>query len=133
MESRQPTSRKLIIVSLVLMVIIASAAILFATRRKKPPSDRVSAVALSVMRSDLQGLILAEVTTKRLRGRFLIDPQEAGHMSSPGVSPPTIRLVDTGFTATVTYKTIPGLRCGVGLFARNPIDRFAKSGEIVCE
>ena len=133
MQSTLPTSRKLIVASAVLALVIVISAILLATRRKKPPADRETSVALMVMRSDLQGLLLAEATTHRLRGRFLNDPEAAGHLSSPGVNPPAITIVDTGFTATVTYKSIPGLRCAVGVFARNPLDRFAKSGEIVCD
>jgi hypothetical protein len=126
------SSRKLIVFGLVLAVIVAIPAF-FLARRKNPPTDRVTRIALGIMRSDLEGLMRAEVTTRQIRGRFVADAADAGQLSSPGVSPPVIVLVDTGFTAVVTYKTIPGIRCAVGVYARNPIDRFAKSGEIVCE
>ena len=133
MQSIQPKSRKLIVFSVSLAVIIAVASIFFATRRKPLPADRTTTVAINVMKSDLQGLVMAELATRRLRGRFVVDPEEAGHISSPGVSPPTVAVVDTGFTAVVTHKFIPGIRCAVGVFARNPIKRFAQTGEIVCE
>jgi hypothetical protein len=85
------------------------------------------------MSSDLHGLIMAEQATKQLRGRYVSDPAEAGHLSSPGVTPPVITLSDTGWSAIVESKTISGLRCAVGVYNRNPIKRFAKSGEVVCE
>jgi hypothetical protein len=56
-----------------------------------------------------------------------------GHLSSPGVRVPVVTLADTGWTAIVTHKQIEGIRCGIGVYARNPLRRFARSGEIVCE
>jgi hypothetical protein len=90
-------------------------------------------MAYASMRSDLVGLIHTEQATLRMRGRYVADPEEAGHISSPGVTTPVIILSDTGWSATVQYKTIPGIRCGIGVYMRNPLSRLAKSGEIVCE
>src|SRR3954470_335565 len=128
----QSSSKKLIATLLVLAVVIAIPAILL-TRRPKQSSDKVTRLAFMAMTSDLRGLIMAEEATRRLRGRYVPSAEDAGQISSPGVTPPVIALSDTGWSATVQYKTIPGIRCAVGVFNRNPINRFAKSGEIVCE
>src|SRR4051812_40425836 len=128
----QSSSKKLIAISLVIAVVIAIPSILL-TRRPKTSSDKMTRLAIMAMTSDLHGLIMAEEATKRLRGKYVTSAEEAGQISSPGVMPPVIVLSDTGWSATVQSKTIPGLRCAVGVFNRNPIKRFAKSGEVVCE
>src|SRR3954468_20648776 len=130
----QSSSKRLIAILVVLAVVIAIPAVLLTRRRgPKQSSDKVTRLAVMAMTSDLRGLIMAEEATKRLRGRYVPSAEDAGQISSPGVTPPVIVLSDTGWSATVQYKTIPGIRCAVGVFNRNPINRFAKSGEIVCE
>jgi hypothetical protein len=117
----------------VLAVIIAVPLIVLSTRRRTPPADRVTSIAYTVMQSDLRGLLNGQATARRLLGQFVSDPEAAGHLSSPGVNRPVITLVDSGFTAIVTHRNIPEIRCAVAIYARNPLRRFAKSGEIVCE
>lgn len=124
-------TRNLILIAVTLAIVIAIPVVLL--RRREPPVDRVTAVAYQVMKSDLAGLARAEATTRMIRGRFLNDPERAGHISSPGVNPPVIILSDTGWAATVTHKFIPDIRCGIGVYIQNPVKRSAKSGEIVCE
>jgi hypothetical protein len=125
-------SNKVIAILVSFGVIIAIPAILLNRRPKQSP-DKITRLAIMAMSSDLRGLIMAEEATRRIRGRYVPSAEDAGHMSSPGVTAPVIVLSDTGWSATVQSKTIPGIRCAVGVFNRNPIKRFAKSGEIVCE
>ena len=115
------------------VVIAAIVAVPIMVLQRRQPVDETTAFAHKIMSSDLRGLVLAEATTRQLRGRYSNDPEEAGHISSPNVSLPVITLSDTGWSAIVTHKAIPGLRCGVGVYLPNPIRRSAKSGEIVCE
>jgi len=117
----------------IFFAVVMAIPIFLILRRPKQPADKATRVAIMSMKSDLQGLIMAEEVTRRIRGHYVTGQEEAGHLSSPGVTPPLIVLSDTGWSATVQSKTIPGIRCGVGIFNRNPIKRFAKSGEIVCE
>jgi len=126
-------STRIIAILILLAVIIAIPVVVLTIRRQPAPTDPVTRMAYTSMRSDLVGLINAEQATLRIRGRFLADPEAAGHISSPGVTTPVIILSDTGWSATVGYKTIPGIRCGIGVYMRNPLSRLAKSGEIVCE
>jgi|SRR5689334_13629543 len=126
------SSNKIIAILAVVLVIVAIPFFLLRSRPKLP-DDKVTRVAISSMKSDLQGLIAAEELTRRIRGHYEIDPASAGHLSSPGVTPPVIVLADTGWSATVGFKTIPEIRCAVGVYKRNPLKRSAKSGEIVCE
>ena len=128
------SSKKLIAIGLALAVVIAAVSIWFATRPGRPRADDpVTRLAYFTMTSDLRGLVIAEQTTRRIRGRYVPDAEDAGHMTSPGVTPPRIILTDTGFVASVGYKTIPGIRCTVAVYTRNPVNRFAKNGEVVCE
>jgi hypothetical protein len=125
-------SNKLITFLAVFGILIAIPAIVL-SRRPKQSSDKVTRLAIMAMQSDLRGLIMAEEATKQIRGRYVASAEDAGHISSPGVTAPLIVLSDTGWAATVQSKTIPGIRCAVGVFNTNPIKRFAKSGEIACE
>src|SRR5215218_3158846 len=102
----QSSSRRLIAGLVVFVIIVAIPAILL-TRRPKVSSDKVTRLAIMSMTSDLRGLIMAEEATKRIRGRYVPSAEDAGHMSSPGVTPPVIVLSDTGWSATVGFKTIP--------------------------
>lgn len=129
----ESSSKKLIAIGLALAVVIVAVAIWLGMRRPTQSGDKVTRLAYSMMTSDLHGLILAEEATRRIRGRYVSDPEEAGHISSAGVTPPRIVLSDTGYVASVEYKTIPGVRCTVAVYARNPAKRFAKNGEVVCE
>ena len=115
-----------------MFVAIVSIPVILLQRRTSPADDKLTRVALSSMRSDLRGLILAQEMTRRLRSRYEVDPESAGHISTPGVTKPVIILSDTGWSATVSYKTMPELRCAVAVYNRNPLKRSAKSGEIVC-
>lgn len=126
------SSNKIIMMVVVFAIIVAIPAILL-SRRSKLPDDPTTRVAVASMVSDLRGLIMAEQATRQIRGVYVTDPAEAGHISSPGVTPPVIVLADTGWSATVGFKTIPEIRCAVAIHNRNPLKRFAKSGEIVCE
>jgi hypothetical protein len=126
------SSRKVLAIIVVLAVVIA-VPILLLSRRSKLPDDKVTRLAIAAMSSDLRGLVMAEETTKRLSGHYDANPTTAGHLSSPGVTPPVIVVADTGWSATVGFKTIPELRCAVAVYKRNPLKRFAKSGEVVCE
>ena len=128
----QSSSKKLITIIVVLAVVVAIP-VIFLSRRSRQPADQVTRVALASMSSDLRGLIMAEETTRRMRGRYVSNAEEAGHISSPGVTAPVIVLSDSGWSATVGFKTIPEIRCAVAVYNRNPLKRFAKSGEIVCE
>ena len=129
--SQQSSSKKAAVVIIVLAVIIA---VPFLTLRGRTrPVDKATEIAFKAMTSDLHGLAMAQMITRSQRGRFLADPEQTGFLQSPGVTTPVIILADTGWSATVGYKTIPGIRCGIGVFTRNPIRRFAKSGEVVCE
>ena len=127
------SSQTKIIGAVVVFAALVSIPAILLQRRKPPADDKVTRVAISTMRSDLQGLILAEEMTRRLRGRYEVDPASAGHISSVGVTKPVIILSDTGWAATVGHKTMPELRCAVAVHIRNPLKRSAKSGEIVCE
>jgi hypothetical protein len=125
-------SRKLLII-VVVAVIVAGIPIFLLPRRPKVSDDKVTRMAIASMTSDLRGLILAEETTKRIRGHYEVDAASAGHLSSPGVTTPVIVVADTGWSATVGFKTIPELKCAVAVYKTNPLKRFAKSGEVVCE
>jgi hypothetical protein len=127
----QSSSKKPAIVIIVLAVIIAVPFIALMGRKK--PVDKATQIAFNAMTSDLRGLAMAQMITRSQRGRFLTDPEQTGFLQSPGVTMPVITLADTGWAATVGYKTIPGIRCAIGVFTRNPIRRFARSGEVVCE
>src|SRR6185503_10573196 len=128
-----PSSSKRVVAIIVVFAIIIAIPLFLLVGRKKPPADKVTRMALMSMTSDLQGLIMAEAATRQIRGRYVADPEAAGAMSSPGVTPAVITLSDTGWSAVVHHKSIPGIRCAVAVYNRNPIKRFAKSGEIVCE
>ena len=127
------SSQSKVIGAVVLFAAIVSIPAILLQRRAKLPEDRVSRLAITAMTGDLRGLILAQEATKRITGRYVVDPEVAGHLSSPGVTKPVVILSDTGWAATVSYTTIPELRCAVAVYNRNPLKRFAKSGEIVCE
>ena len=129
----QSSSNKLIAIGLVLVVAIAATSFWLVTRRSRLPQDRETRLAISMMSNDLRGLMVAEEATRRIRGRYVIDAEDAGQLSSVGVTKPRIVLSDTGYTATVEHTNIPGLRCAVGVYARNPLKRFAKNFEVVCE
>ena len=127
-------SSKIVLVAVAVIIVLAIAVpLVIRTRKPKLPDDPVTRVAIASMTSDLRGLVLAEETTRRIRGRYVPDPESAGHMSSPGVTTPVVVLSDTGWSATVEFKTIPGIKCAVAVYNRNPLDRFAKSGQIVCQ
>jgi hypothetical protein len=128
----ESSSKKVITVVVILLIVIA-AGVVISRRRPTLPQDKITRVAMASMSSDLQGLIIAEETTKRLTGRYLSDPARAGAISSPGVTVPVVVLSDSGWAATVGFKTIPEIHCAVGVYTRNPLKRFAKNGEIVCE
>src|SRR3954468_14073287 len=98
-------SNKLIAVLVVFAIIIAIPAIVLSRRPKQSP-DKVTRLAVMAMTSDLRGLIMAEQATRDIRGRDVASGEDAGHISSPGVTPPVIVLSDTGWSATVQYKTI---------------------------
>ena len=127
------SSSKRLTAAAIFFAVLMAIPIFLIVRHPKPPADKATRMAIMAMTSDLQGLIMAEEATRRIRGRYVTGQEDAGHLSSIGVTPPVIVLSDTGWSATVQYKTIPGIRCAVGVFNRNPIKRFAKSGEIVCE
>ena len=117
----------------VVLAIIVGIPVFLLNRRSKLPNDKVTRMAISAMSSDLRGLLMAEETTKQLSGRYEADAAKAGHISSPGVTPPVVVLADTGWSATVGFKTIPDIRCAVAMYKANPLKRFAKNGEVVCE
>jgi hypothetical protein len=129
----QSSSKKVAIIIVVIAVIIAVPLIVLASRRTTRSADPASQIAFNAMTSDLHGLAMAQVFAKRQHGRYLADPEQLGVLQSPGVTVPTITLADTGWAATVGSKTIPGIRCAIGVYTKNPIKRFAKSGEVVCE
>ena len=131
MTSTQSSSKKLVAISLGLAILIAIPAIYLATRRK--PADRLTQLAFAVMTSDLRGLAMAQAGIKLRTGRYTTDLERAGHLSSINVTPPVITLADSGWAATVRFKTIPGIQCGIGVFTRNPLKRLARSGEVVCK
>ena len=123
---------KIAVAVVVLLAITISIPFILRARTHKLPDDPVTQTAIATMKSDLRGLVLAEETTRRIRGRYVPDPESAGHMSSIGVTTPVVILSDTGWHATVEHKTIPGIKCAVAVYNRNPLDRFAKTGEVVC-
>jgi hypothetical protein len=128
----ESSSKKVVTFAVALAIIVATAVILL-SRRSRLPTDPVTKAAVSSMVGDLRGLMMAEQATRMIRGRYSADAADAGHISSPGVTAPVIVLADTGWSATVGFKTIPELKCAVAVHNRNPLKRFAKSGEIVCE
>lgn len=123
---------KIAVAVIILIAIVIAVPFILRARSSKLPDDPVTRMAISTMKSDLRGLVLAEETTRRIRGRYVPDPESAGHMSSVGVTTPVVILSDTGWHATVQHKTIPGIQCAVAVYNRNPLDRFAKTGEVVC-
>jgi len=128
----QSSSNKIVVIVVLFAIIVAIPAVLL-SRRTTLPSDPVARVAVTSMISDLRGLMMAEEATRQIRGHYVTDANDAGHISSPGVTVPVIVLADTGWSATVGFKTMPDLKCAVAVHNRNPLKRFAKSGEIVCE
>ena len=129
----QPSSKKLVAIGLVLVVAIAATSFWLLPRRSKLPEDRETRLAISMMSNDLRGLMVAEEATRRIRGRYVPDAEDAGQLSSVGVTKPRIVLSDTGYTAIVEHKNVPGIQCAVGVYARNPLTRFAKNFEVVCK
>ncbi|HET9423916.1 MAG TPA: hypothetical protein VFO55_00985 [Gemmatimonadaceae bacterium] len=120
-----------VLIGLVLVGVIAVVAML-SMRRSSGSGDSFIQRAERDMISDLRGLAAMEASTRRVAGTFVVEPDRAGHLSTLGVNPPVITLVDTGYTAVVTHKGVPELRCAIGVYAKNPLSRWAKSGEIVC-
>ena len=130
----QSSSKKLAIIVVVIAVIIAVPVLLLLSRRSSArPADKATQIAFNSMTSDLHGLAMAQRLNRASRGRYLADPEQLGVLQSPGVTVPVITLADTGWSAIVEYKPIPGIRCAIGVFTKNPIKRFAKSGEVACE
>lgn len=127
------SSKSKFITVVVVLAIIVAIPVLLLQRRPKVPDDKVTRLAIAAMMSDLRGLVLAEQTTRRMEGRYTVDAALAGHLSSPGVTIPVITLADSGWSAIVRHKTVPDIQCAVAVYNRNPLKRFAKSGEIVCE
>ena len=126
--------KKLITIAIVLAIIVIVPVLLLNLRAKQPaPADQATRLAYTAMKSDLNGLMVAEQATWLTRGRYVAGQEEAGHISSLGVSPPVISVSDDGYTAIVEFKSIPGIRCAVGVNRRNPLRWLAKSGEIVCQ
>ena len=111
------------------LVVVIVAVVVLMSRRRDPATEQ----ALRYMRSDLRGLVMAEETTKRMAGRYAETAEGAGHISSLGIDAPVITLnKDEGWSATVTAKNFPELKCAVAMHAPNPLSRFADDGEIIC-
>lgn len=127
----KPSAARLLFIGLALVAVIGIAAALIVPRAMRPSGPEAD-LARQVMRSDLRGLATLEHTTRRLLGRYTSDPANAGHLSSVGVNTPIVTLVDSGYTAVVTHREIPRVTCAMGVYARNPLSRWARSGEIVC-
>jgi hypothetical protein len=122
----------IIIGAVILLVIAAGIGVfLFRGSRERAFTPREQE-ATKYMRSDLEGLILAEATTNRTLGRYVVDPDQAGALQSVGVDRPQVHVTEDGWWATITSPSAPGVRCAVAINARNPLKRLAKSAEIVC-
>ena len=133
MERKSKTSPvRLIVISLALLALIVIPAFVLIPRAMRvtgPEADE----ARRIMTSDLRGLAVLEVSTRRFLGRFTSNPAGAGHLSSVGVNTPVVTIVDSGYTAVVTHRRVPGVTCAIAVYARNPLSRWARSGEIVCK
>lgn len=128
MENRKKRSTPVLAMIGVGVVVVIIAAVLTSRGRRDPAVER----AMAFMRSDLQGLVMAENTVRRMTGSYVTDPEAAGHLSTLGVNKPLITLAGEGWSATVTHQEFPALQCAVAVGARNPLARFADDGEIVC-
>lgn len=126
----KPSSSRLIFAGLALLAVVVVVIVLMP--RRSAANDPANAQARHDMVSDLRGLALLEATSRRLVGRYTDDPRQAGHLSTVGVNPPTVALVDSGWTAVITHQQATGFRCAIGVYAKNPLSRWARSGEIVC-
>jgi len=133
MENASPraSSTRLLIAGLALVAVVAVVVLLLP--RRSPADDPANAMARREMVSDLRGLAQIEANSRRFAGRYTSDPHGAGHLSSVGVNAPIVTLVDTGWTAVVSHQRVPGFECAIGVHAKNPLSRRAKSGEIVCK
>lgn len=129
--SPKSSSTRLLIAGLAFVAVVVMAVVLIP--RRSPADDPANAMARREMVSDLRGLAQIEANSRRFAGRYTSDPRGAGHLSSVGVNAPVVTLVDTGWTAVVTHQQVSGLECAIGVHAKNPLSRQAKSGEIVCK
>jgi hypothetical protein len=133
MESRASrfSTPRLIVIGLALAAVVI-AAILLIPRRTAADDPRY-AQARRDMVSDLRGLAMMEASLHRVTGKYTDDPTQAGQISTVGVNPPTVALADSGWAAVITHQRATGFRCGIGVYTKNPLSRWAKSGEIVCK
>jgi hypothetical protein len=129
-SSKSSSTRLLMIAGVALVAVLAVAVLLIP--RRSPADDPANALARKEMISDLRALEQIETNSLRFAGRYTSDPREAGHLSSVGVNPPVVTLVDSGWTAVVSPQRASGFQCAIGVNAKNPLSRQAKSGEIVC-
>ena len=128
----QQTSKKVIAIVIAIVVIIGIPVAVRLANKPKPVDD-ATRMAFQMMTSDLRGLAMAQAATKLQVGHYAAQAERSGYLQSPGVTMPVVTLSDTGWAAVVGYKTLPGIRCAIGVYTRNPIKRFARSGEVVCE
>ena len=127
-SSRKLPTSGLMLLGAALLVAIAMIVMLLGRRR-----DAATEQVLGYMRSDLLGLVMAEQTVRRMTGQYVDNAEVAGHMSTAGVNTPTITLDGNGWSAIVTHKQRPDLKCAVAVGTRNPLSRFADDGEVVCD
>jgi hypothetical protein len=97
----------------------------------QPTTPREKAL-VSVMVSDLTGLRNAEDDYYKMRSRYTNIADSTIFLRTPGISPPSIRLVESGWYATVTHGQLPGVTCAIAVGTRNPLLRSAAEGEAAC-
>jgi hypothetical protein len=129
-QKSQLSSRKLNIIGAALVIIIVVAVALSGSMR--PKSEKVRDVE-RYLTSDLQGLAAAQLVSKVQTGKYAPDVGKLGKLPTIGVNNPEMQVTADGWSAVVTHKQVPGIRCGIGVGMRNPVNRFAKSGKVACK
>jgi hypothetical protein len=129
-EQKAKPSGKLVIAgaALVVIVVIVVIAVALSGTRRGPVTQ-----AERYLAGDLQGLASAEMVSKMTTGKYSADLEKLAKLPTVGVSNPDIKVSDDGWSATVTSKMVPDVRCAMAVGMRNPLSWFAKSGEIVCK
>lgn len=115
-----------ILIVVVIVAILAAIAIprFTATKERSYIAD---------MKSDLRALAAAEDAFVSDSSHYARTLPPSRFRSLPGVTTPVITTGDGWWTATVRDSLLPGVVCGIGVSAKNPVDSTAGDGEPACK
>src|SRR4051812_44997718 len=123
-------SRAPVMIAVVVLIAIAAVGVFTYYRepRLRTLSDQEQA-GLRYMKSDLEGLLLTEATTNRSLGRYVVEPEQAGMLSTVGVDKPKVHVTGKGWWATITSPAVPDVECAIAVDVPNPFSRRARTGQ----